>query len=106
MNANIDDADPEVKGPVVYATYGSAPNPLEAIIKRYSSWDHLRKVVAWMLRYKVNLLHNIRERKEGETSADESTGRVRPIDVNEIKNAETEILRYVQGESFQDECQL
>ncbi len=59
-----------------------------------------------MLRYKVNLLRNIRERKEGETSADESTGRVRPIDVNEIKNAETEILRYVQGQSFQDECQL
>ncbi len=44
-----------------------------------------------------------KERKEGETSADESTGRVRPIDVNEIKNAETEILRYMQGQSFQDE---
>lgn len=106
MNVSIDDADPEVKGPIVCAVYRSDPNPLEEIIKRYSSWDRLRRIVAWMLRYKANLLRNIRKRREGEILVDEPTGQVTPIDVDEIKNAETEILKCAQSESFKDECRL
>ena len=105
MNAKID-TDPEVKGPVICATYVSDPNPLKEIIERYSAWDRLRRIVAWILRYKTNLLRNVKRRREGETIAYESIGQVTPIEVDEIKNAETEILKRVQSESFKEECQL
>lgn len=83
MNANID-TDPEVKGPVVCATYVSDPNPLKEMIERYSSWDRLRRIVGWTLRYKTNLLRNVKRGREGETIAYESIGQVTPIEVDEI----------------------
>ena len=76
------------------------------MIERYSSWDRLRRIVAWILRYKTNLLRNVKRRREGETIAYESIGQVTPIEVDEIKNAEIEILKRVQSESFKEECQL
>ena len=105
MNANID-IDPEVKGPLVCATYVSDPNPLKEMIERYSSSDRLQRIVAWILWYKTNLLCKVKRRREGETIAYESIGQVTPIEVDEIKNAEIKILKHMQSESFKEECQL
>lgn len=103
MNANIDDADPEVKRPTVCANYGSNPDLMARIINRYSSWNRLRRVVAWVLRYKANLLRQSKKRKAEQTDEIESPGSMNFISEVEIQNAEIEILKYVQEQSFREE---
>ena len=67
MNASVDDADPEVKRSIVCANHGFDPDLMARITNRYSSWTRLRRVVAWMLRYKANLLRQRKKRKTGQT---------------------------------------
>jgi hypothetical protein len=52
---DINDADPEVKKPIICSTSSQEGdgNPLDRIVKRYSSWDRLRRIMAWILRYKA-----------------------------------------------------
>jgi hypothetical protein len=65
MNVNVDEADPEVKSPIVCASHGSDPNPVVRMIERYSSWNRLKRITTWVLRYKANLLRESKKRKAG-----------------------------------------
>ena len=103
MNVNVDEADPEVKSPIVCASHGSDPNPVVRMIERYSCWNRLKRITTWVLRYKANLLRESKKRKAGELVAIKSSGPITPFDVVEIQNAETEILKYIQGQSFREE---
>lgn len=40
-------------------------DPLDRMVQSYSSWHRLKKVMAWILRYRSNLLHECHRRKEG-----------------------------------------
>ncbi|XP_028406775.1 uncharacterized protein LOC114529217 [Dendronephthya gigantea] len=107
MAMPVDDADPEIKGRIVCASYCSdASNPVARIIDRYSSWDRLRRIMAWLLRYKAKFLRVSKRRKTGESFAIEFSNKIVPIDVQEIKNAEDVILKHIQGESFKEEHEL
>ena len=104
MNANIPDNDPEVKkDSVVYTSEASIGDPVLEIIERFSSWTHLKKIVAWILRYKSNLYRLSKERRRGVTSLIQSTGTTTPITIAELSNAEFEILKYVQSGCFKEE---
>ena len=104
MNATIPDDDPEVKkDSVAYVSEVSTPDPVSEIIKRFSSWTRLRKIVAWILRYKSNLSHLSKERRRGVTSPSQSTGKPTPITIAELNNAEFEILKHVQSRFFKEE---
>ena len=103
MSTNVEETDPEVKGTIVCATLGSDTNPVARIIERHSSWDRLRRIMAWLLRYKANLLRASKKRKLGEPVTIGAPNIVVPIDVEEIQGAETEILKYIQEESFKEE---
>ena len=72
------------------------------IINHYSSWNRLRRVVAWMLRYKANLLSQSKKRKAGQADKFESLDSTKFLDGVEIQNAESEILKYVQEQSFKE----
>ena len=39
MNVNVDEADLEVKSPIVCASHDYDPNPVVRMIERYSSWN-------------------------------------------------------------------
>ena len=97
MNANVDDTDTEVKRPSVCANHGSNSNLMARIISRFSSWNRVRRVVAWMLRYKANLLHQSKKRKDGQTV------NVKSLNGVEVQNIEIEILKCVQEQSFKEE---
>ena len=99
---NVEDNDPEVKRSA--RSFGTEAQTevkeattVDDIIKQFSSWRQLKKTVAWLLRYKTNLKTAKVSRQQGEAMA---FGEIRPIDVEEMKIAEREILKFVQRQSF------
>ena len=74
---------------------------VEKLLCYFSSWDKLRKSVAYMLRFKTWLLYKVRC-KLGQTK-----GQCSPIEgrvtVDEMLNAEQEVLRIVQKRAFPKE---
>ena len=95
--AELSDEHPEVKQEAqTFMT--SRRNALSPLIEHYSSWDRLKRGVAWLLRYKCFLLSKLNAAK-----AD-----CRPhivgeeLSVEEIVRAEREIIASVQQETFRD----
>lgn len=110
--------DLEVKNTMVSATV--AENQRDAVLEFmqfFSSWNHLKKTVAWMLKVKSTLLSLCHKRKElnitrsppevdkamrnfkaGLLKADS-----RKLTVENLTEAEQEILRYCQGKKFSKE---
>ncbi|KAK3748896.1 hypothetical protein QZH41_002885 [Actinostola sp. cb2023] len=68
------------------------------MIHHYSSWHRLKKRMAWILRYRDNLLRACRKRKEKE-AIKYVTKKPTPITTEEMQCAETEILKHVQKTS-------
>ncbi|XP_033095627.1 uncharacterized protein LOC117100162 [Anneissia japonica] len=91
--------DPEVKA----RTYviETKDNHFNTLMMRYSSWMLLAKVVAWILRYKTNLMKRVIGGKPPPRKRNPNS--IQPITVNELKNAEKVILMYVQQSCFPDE---
>ncbi|XP_071085478.1 uncharacterized protein [Haliotis cracherodii] len=75
------------------------PSTTDRLLSRYSSWYHLKKMVAWILRLKHCLLRRVREGNSEERISME------PLVVSEMKQAETEIVRYTQNLAFRLEVE-
>ena len=94
--------DPEVKeDKKSCATIVQRATSVEDILHRFSSWHKLKKFVAWILRFKANLV---------KVRNDPSTGRSlkrhshpEPLTVDEMKVAEQEILKYVQRQHYSED---
>jgi hypothetical protein len=69
----------------------------DRLMKRYSSWYKLKKIVAWILRLKRCLLDRIRRKVPDQTISTER------LSVSEVKCAEIEIVKYVQRNNFPEE---
>jgi hypothetical protein len=106
LTATVPDDDPEVKkSSLVYATnVSSSPNNqfVEQFIERFSSWSRLKRVFAWILRYKRNLSLLCQSRRQERSEFHPST-EILPISLTELVNAEIEILKLVQQNCFKDE---
>ncbi|XP_030844258.1 uncharacterized protein LOC105444708 [Strongylocentrotus purpuratus] len=83
--------DSEVKKTHVYAT--SSHDEIDDLMTRYSSWDRLKRGIAWLLRYKQYL------RSKGTGNLAERGS----LTVQELNNAEVEVIKHVQRHSFPDE---
>ncbi|XP_071085629.1 uncharacterized protein [Haliotis cracherodii] len=70
------------------------PSTTDRLLSRYSSWYHLKKMVAWILRLKHCLLRRVREGNSEERISME------PLVVSEMKQAETEIVRAIHLEKL------
>ena len=102
----ISDNDPEVKKGVetfankVSVTCDYIGNAMEKI----SSWSRLKKIIAWILRYK-NILRNRSQHsntnKTIKLQFDDST--ITPLRISEVNEAENEIVKYIQKQTFEDE---
>ena len=101
-----EDNDPEVKkSSLVYAT--DAPNAhgkhlVVEIIERFSSWCRVKRVFAWILRYRRNLRSHAQSRKQDQTDA-RILSQIPLISLTELVNTDTEILKHIQQASFKDE---
>ena len=96
---NISNNDPEIKTEtqVHCSTYKVTTDVIDRMLRRYSSWDKLKRNVAWLLRYRSWLLIKSKHRLEHESKVQLSQGR---ISVDEMQIAEQEILKYVQKQHF------
>ena len=103
-DSTVADNDPEVKRESqVFSTNSEAGMmALNQLFGRFSQWYHLKKFVAWILRYRANLRKAIGLRKSGSTPHNKAA-RIEPITVEEMDKAEKEILAHVQKESFKEE---
>ena len=101
-----EDNDPEVKkSSLVYAT--DAPNThgkhlVVENIERFSSWCRVKRVFAWILRYRRNLRLRAQSRKQDQTDP-RTLSQIPQISLTELVNAETEILKHIQQANFKDE---
>ena len=95
---DVCDDDPEVKTEVkvCMSSPGKLCNPLSDYFQKCSSWFRLKKVVAWLLRYRENLLNAIKSNKSERDDP-------KHITVEEMESAEREILKHVQREAFPEE---
>ena len=102
----ISDNDPEVKkGVEIFANKGGvAYNYIGNAMEKISSWSRLKKIIAWILRYK-NILRNRSQHrntnKPTKLQFDDSI--ITPLSISEVNEAENEILKYVQKQTFKDE---
>ena len=99
--------DPEVKSTAEAYSQSTEirEEPINKIFERFSSWYGLKKFIAWILRYRDNLRSAVGQRRSGYTAVTKKT-KVVPITLGELRNAEKEILRHVQEESFQEELTI
>ena len=69
---------------------------------RISSWEKMKKVVAHILKLKIQLLQKIKQKKAILTSNMESTG-IPTIDVKLLPETSDSIIKLVQAKHFKDE---
>ena len=94
--------DPEVKKEsVAYANETTEDDAVNQMFEKFSSWTRLRRVIAWILRYKDNLLNQAKKRKFKEETKYSSD--IEPLTVHEVQRAENMILKNVQKQSFEKE---
>ena len=100
----IKEDDPEVKRERKTFSVASTVEAdfLNRVVQSCSSWYKLKKLMAWILRYRSNLLRECRRRKEG-TAKVLVSEIPSPISVEEMHSAEIEVLKYVQRQCFREE---
>ena len=79
---------------------------MDKIIERFSSWQRIKKFIAWMLQYRGNLSRHVNERNHKGILAQNPAPRIVPQTVEEIENAEKEIIKYVQKRSYPNELSV
>jgi hypothetical protein len=96
--------DPEVKKScAVVATADAKCTFTDELLDRYSSWFKLKRCMAWLLRYKKNLLAAVHERKHGMPSGLKKMDTIQPITVSEMLLAEHEVVKLVQRNCYPEE---
>ena len=103
----ISDDDPEIKREThtFFTASDAGTNSMNKLLEKFSSWSRLKKIMAWILRYRDGLRASCERRKRESSLALKSTvGREsESINVDEINRAEKEVLKFVQRQSFEEE---
>ena len=100
--------DKEVRKASSFKTFTTTKEPSATLLQRleyFSSWFRAKRAVAVCLRYRKILLERTRGKQ---TTVDgvrtrSAANEHRPVDVDELKAAEQEIIRHVQKEAFKEE---
>lgn len=118
-------ADPKIKksATINALAAGEMVDVMQKLIEYYSSWMRLKKAVAWILKVRNTLLSMVKKRKEqreaitlSETDKDQQERQLykfmanykaslskTSITVDDLKEAEVEIIRHCQRKRFQEE---
>ncbi len=101
----IPDDDPEIKREIQahFVVSNAGIDSMNQLFGNFSSWSRLKKIIAWVLRYRERLKASCKRRKRGSLLVLKSSEVSEPISVDEIDRAEKEVLKFVQRQSFQEE---
>jgi hypothetical protein len=73
------------------------------LLRRFSSWEKLRRVVAWLIR--VFRRRRPEQSRDSEEQPRSDAKKIRPLTVAELEEAERKIIRRVQEESFPEDLE-
>ncbi|XP_068704307.1 uncharacterized protein [Montipora foliosa] len=95
----LTDEDPEIKRTVqlrcLALTNSQEVDVVSRLIERYSSWEKLRKAIAWILRFKIWFIGRYLRSPAAATGTTSSV-----LSVEEVCSAEKEIFKHVQRSVF------
>ena len=97
--------DPEIKSEAqtLLTATDAGINSVNQLLKRFSSWSHLKKIVAWILRYRAKLRAVCVRRAKGPIAGSVEVEEIKPFSVDEFNNAEREVIKFIQEQSFKEE---
>nr|XP_039272687.1 uncharacterized protein LOC120346953 [Styela clava] len=78
------------------------PTVLDQVTTKYSNWFKMKKIVAWVLRYKRALLSKVRE----DVSCNLGSGNNKFLSVDEVNLAELEIIKNEQFKYYSKEINV
>ena len=97
----LSDDDPEIKRAQSNSQSSSrhqSEDVLSSLIERHSSWERLKRAVAWLHRFRTWFIE--RYRRSPISSKAKSSGNRRILSADEMKEAEREIIKHTQRISF------
>ena len=94
------DDNPEIRKESQVYTASVSRDMIGGVIKYYSTWWKLKVTISWLLRYKRYLRNKALQRTGGSQSNYELVERRGCLVVEELQEAEDEILRYIQEKEF------
>ena len=72
---------------------------------KYSKWTKLKSVIAWLLRFQNNLQRSRSENAQNRCFRKENSKTIQPLSVEELHEAEIQIVKFLQRKYFSDELQ-
>ena len=72
---------------------------------KYSKWTKLKSVIAWLLRFRNNLQRSRSENAQNRCFRKENSKTIQPLSVEELHEAEIQIVKFLQRKYFSDELQ-
>ena len=92
LTEDDDNVKKEVQAHQVNVQSDEEEKAVDKFFNKFSSWYRLKKGVAWLLRYKTYIIHKYSQK---DATVDLKKGN---LEVKEIQDAESEIIKYVQGQ--------
>ena len=102
----LKDGDPEVRKENQIYVASASRDATEELIVSYSSWWKLKVAVSWLLHYKRYLKNKFLQRKEGSSTKLELEERRNHLTLDELRETEHEIFRYIQAKEFPEALAL
>ena len=96
----LKDDDPEVRKANQIYVASTSRDVMEELMMYYSSWWKLKVAVSWILRYKRYFKNKILQRRESSLTKQELEERSSHLTLDELRDAEHKIFRYVQAREF------
>ena len=101
-SSEISPDDPEVKRGSVLATQVRKPPSVLERLEYFSSWHRAKKAVAVCLRLQEKF-RRANDKEVKQDSSDSRSSKYIPVNVEELQNAESEIIKIVQKAAFPEE---
>ena len=96
----LKDDDPEVRKENQIYVASARRDVMEELMMYYSSWWKLKVAVSWLLRYKRYLKNKTLQRRESSLTKQVLQERSGHLTLDELREAENEIVRCVQTKEF------
>lgn len=78
----------------------ATPSCLDNLLNKFSDWNKLKKITAWILRYKQILKQRIKNKSNNQQL---KKSKAIPINCDEMECAELEIVKQLQNQSYSSE---
>ena len=98
-----DDSEIKSEAQILLTATDAGINSVNQLLGRFLSWSHLKKIVAWILRYRATLRAVCVRRANGPIAASVEVEEIKPVSVDEFNNAEREVIKFIQEQSFKEE---